>query len=206
MPKSRVVVLGWGSLIWSPETLKVKDRWHEDGPLLPVEFARISRDGRLTLVLRPDARAVNVLWARMSMGNLEEAIGNLAHREGTAEGNVGFVDIIEERSRSNIIPDLPRELREWLIGKGVDAAIWTDLPANFVERAKTELTADSIIGYLESLGGTERIRAEEYVRCTPVQIQTPIRREIGNRLGWTPLPHSLYETSKSCPGRNESGD
>jgi 1-acyl-sn-glycerol-3-phosphate acyltransferase len=49
----RIAVLGWGSLIWSPGNLKIDREWHEDGPFLPIEFARVSQDGRLTLVLFP---------------------------------------------------------------------------------------------------------------------------------------------------------
>ena len=59
----KTVFLGWGSLIWCPCDLKKRGEWHRDGPCLPVEFARISKNGRLNLVLYPDADRVQVLWA-----------------------------------------------------------------------------------------------------------------------------------------------
>jgi len=56
----RIAVLGWGSLIWKPDKPAISAPWHANGPLLPIEFARISLDGRLTLVLCPDD-----LWNRL---------------------------------------------------------------------------------------------------------------------------------------------
>lgn len=85
-----IVCLGWGSLIWRPETLPIRSGWSEDGPCLPVEFARQSRDGRITLVIVPGVRSVRSLWARMSVDRLEVAKEALRVREGnTAMRNIG---------------------------------------------------------------------------------------------------------------------
>ncbi len=78
-----IVVLGWGSLCWDPRKLRIADGWHDDGPHLPVEFARMSSDGRLTLVLfeRAEQQNVQVLWAKMNTTTLNEAIDSLRERE-----------------------------------------------------------------------------------------------------------------------------
>jgi hypothetical protein len=47
----KIVILGWGSLIWDPRDLPHQEPWLDDGPKLPLEFSRISKDRRLTLVI-----------------------------------------------------------------------------------------------------------------------------------------------------------
>jgi hypothetical protein len=52
--------LGWGSLIRDQGKLPVRGTWQGDGPELPVEFARQSTNGRVTLVVTEGARAADL--------------------------------------------------------------------------------------------------------------------------------------------------
>src|SRR5450432_496013 len=45
------VVLAWGSLVWDPGELQTAGKFMANGPLLPIEFCRVSDDGRLTLAI-----------------------------------------------------------------------------------------------------------------------------------------------------------
>ena len=48
----KIAVIGWGSLIWSKRDLEIEGDWIiGGGPVLPLEFSRVSKDGRLTLVI-----------------------------------------------------------------------------------------------------------------------------------------------------------
>jgi len=109
----KIAVLGWGSLIWNPKNLKIKNSWFKDGPYLPVEFARISNDERLTLVLHPNAEKVQVLWAYMDLDDLDEAIENLTNRERTINGCIGFIDMKSQEKRCNAVPECFNDIKQW---------------------------------------------------------------------------------------------
>src|SRR5467141_640090 len=80
----QIACLGWGSLIWDPRELPVRGKWFDDGPMLPIEFARQSSDGRITLVLVPPTFPfVRCLWKPMSVRKLTEARTALGHRESS---------------------------------------------------------------------------------------------------------------------------
>jgi hypothetical protein len=66
----RIAVIGWGSLIWDPRELDRQGRWHTCGPRLPIEFARISKDVRLTLVIVKGADLQQTYWVRSGLDTL----------------------------------------------------------------------------------------------------------------------------------------
>jgi hypothetical protein len=184
----KIAVLGWGSLIWQPRELRISlPIWKTDGPELPVEFARVSMDGRLTLVLYPNAKPVPVLWNIMATHDLDEAIENLIEREGTVRRRIGFIDLTTGESRCNVIPDLKGKIENWAEKKGFDAVIWTDLPPRFKEKTGMDFNAENVIRYLrylEKYNDEAFKRAKEYIIKAPKQIQTEIRKVIEKTFGW----------------------
>ena len=181
----KIAVLGWGSLIWNPRNLEIRDiEWKGDGPLLPIEFARISQDGRLTLVLYPAANPVQVLWNYMAIENLNAAIKNLRVREGTIPEKIGFINLVTGKSRCNVIPDIEIEIKNWAKAKGFDAVIWTDLSSNFENKTNMIFNEDTVINYLKNLEPSKLENAKKYIVKAPKQIRTRIREVIEERLGW----------------------
>lgn len=179
----RIVILGWGSLIWDPGKLAMRGTWHDDGPLLPVEFARISRDGRLTLVLYPGVPTVPVFWAESTALTIDEARENLRIREGQTQlENIGVAPTRAASGRPT--DEHSQTIERWRRRQGFDGVVWTALPANFEDHTERPLTAEDAIRYLLDLPTAQRRAAEEYIRRAPASIQTPLRQAIQHRLGW----------------------
>lgn len=176
----KIAVLGWGSLIWNTRELSVEgDRWYEDGPSLPLEFKRVSRDGRLTLVICPKYSEIASLYAISSFDNLDQALSNLMLREGTTKQHIGFYNVQNgeqqiKRDNNSILP----RLTTWLKEKGLDAVIWTDLPPNFKERTQLDFTIENVRTHLKKLNTESFKLVKQYVVNAPAQIQTKHRAEI----------------------------
>jgi hypothetical protein len=184
-----IAVIGWGSLIWCPGCLRIKTKWRSDGPRLPIEFARISRDGRLTLVILPGSDEQPTYWALSEFGRPEQAVENLAEREGTDLTHVHCLTAGGDAA-CDVPPPVVERLRDWLAAKpDIDVAIWTGLPSNWREKRGCEFSPEDAVCYLRELeSGRDRAattydRAREYVCNAPSHVQTPVRRAM-QRLGW----------------------
>ena len=75
-------ILGWGSLLWDSSTypLKLSSEWLADGPVLPIEFSRVSqsRGGALTLVIDPEHGAeCRTSYAISSRRRLDDVVCDL---------------------------------------------------------------------------------------------------------------------------------
>ncbi len=184
-----IACLGWGSLVWDPRTLPIERQWFADGPLVRVEFARQSADGRITLVLDQSFGLVRSLWALMGIGDLMVAREALRKRECIPKKNAATH--IATWSQGDECPPTMLGLPEWARARGVGAALWTALPPKFagVERIPTET---ELVDYLRQLTGAARDAAERYIRCTPRQIDTPYRRRMEAALQWTFVDPALW--------------
>lgn len=182
----KIACLGWGSLIWDPRELPVRRGWFDDGPMLPIEFARESSDGRITLVLTPEASPVRSLWAIMSVEEIESAKSALAVREGLRKDEhiekwIGWWSA-EARFEGRAID----EIEAWASSLSLDAVVWTALPPGFKGNRGPVPEAHEIVDHLNDLGCEARRHAEAYVRRAPLQIDTNIRRRLEVEFGWLP--------------------
>lgn len=195
-----IAVIGWGSLIWCPGNLRIKTRWRSGGPPLPIEFGRISKDMRLTLVILPGSPNQQTYWALSEFGVIEEARQNLRQREGTKPADIHFLLKKGEASK-----DVPLTVREQIAGwlnqrNDVDAALWTGLPGNWGEKRGKEFSPKDAVEYLVELENDKDStqaaydRARQYVVNAPPGIDTPVRKEMRLR-GWldAQLPQVLFE-------------
>lgn len=174
-----IICLGWGSLIYKPESLAISGGWQEDGPSVSIEYLRQSKDGRLTLVIEPSAPELTVLWAKMQTNDLDEAKENLRQREGDT-----MIKYIGEWTKGNKSPANIPEPANWAKQIDVTATIWTALPAKFNGDNFRKPTIEEAISYLEQLKPHQKYLAEEYIRKTPQQISTKYRSRFEEHFGW----------------------
>ena len=178
---TNIACLGWGSLIWDRRDLPIQRNWFDDGPLVRVEFARKSKDGRVTLVLHPSARPVRSLWALMDVEDMEKAREHLGAREQIPENRWHDLIGVWPENRSECILGL----EEWTRTRQLDAVVWTALDSNFKEEGSS--LEGQVTGHLQSLRDAELEEAKRYVRRAPRQIDTEIRRRLEAELGWSAL-------------------
>ena len=179
-----IVCLGWGSLIWCQKTLPVAGTWRPDAPALPIEFARESRDKRITLVICDGVPAVRTLWAALDVPTLDAAKQVLATREGVKPANIQFSIGWWSTIGASEHPDAAT-IGQWAVRRGFDGVVWTALKPKMGNDYRTP-TQDEVVQHLRELQGSERETAEEYVRLAPRQIVTRYRTAIEDALGWTP--------------------
>lgn len=178
----KIAILGWGSLIWQPKELNYNKEfgWEKEGPSLPIEFARISNNSRLTLVITSNGTEVQTLYTLSNYKTTEEAILDLATREGSSRKNIGYYDKAKNEFSDLNFP-FKDKIIEWIDLTDFDAVIWTNLKENWQEKTKDR------IEYLKSLKGETKNLAEEYIRKTPEQIRTEYRLKIEDELNWLPI-------------------
>lgn len=186
----QIVVIGWGSLIWCPGSLRIETRWRADGPNLPIEFARISEDERLTLVIHPDSALQPTYWAVSELTEVRAARENLKQREHCSLSAIHYYP--RENDGPPIPSEVTRQLEGWLQKhKDIQVVIWTGLETNWSEKfPQVAFSPENAVRYLERLDVERKRtkmaydRAKEYVTNAPPAIQTRVRSLMREK-GWT---------------------
>lgn len=200
----KIVCLAWGSLVWDPRNLRMLGGWHMDGPEVSVEYSRKSNDGRLTLVLTNSSETSPSLYTYLDVDNLDKAAENLGDREGIPIKL--RKEYIGRWSQGDEDPIFIPGLKQWATRMQVEHVVWTNLPPKLkytnLDGGKIETpnpSSDELIAYVIDLKkrytplpkGTDVFSsalflAERYVRLTPQQIRTPLRKFFEQPgIGWT---------------------
>lgn len=189
-----IACLGWGSLVWDLRDLPGRGNWHNDGPLLPIEFARASggrkkedRAEKITLVICPEAPRVRTYWILLDVADMQIARERLAVREYVGadatwtETNTGFWD----RSTGKNHGLEAETIAAWAVAVDLAGVVWTNLPFGLKTSRGVMPSAEEVVAFLRALDPTKQPEAEGYVRQAPAQIDTPYRRLIERELGWS---------------------
>lgn len=166
-----IVCLGWGSLIWRNDGLSCDGDWRADGPLLPIEFARMSQGGEVTLVILDSVPKVPVLWSVMEVPTLAAAAESLRIREGNTRREwIGSWS----RDGGSTAPH-HKTVAAWARTKGFSGVVWTALPPKWAEKIGQVPALSEILNYLSTLETAKQGRAREYILEAPQQITTALR-------------------------------
>jgi len=176
VPKTlKIAILGWGSLVWDPQELRIVKDWVKGGPDLPIELSRLSdKRGHLTYVI--DERHERRSGTRFAVSrdkNLEDAIADLACREGCAAQRIGFVvaESGEYRSRTKLY----QGVKTWAQTSGFDAVLWTDLEPKF----PGEWGVSQAVKWWNTKLEPDRIEdAKTYATRAPKEVDTDLRRRL----------------------------
>jgi hypothetical protein len=178
-----IAILAWGSLIWNPGSLHIEGGWRPGGPALPIEFSRISNNGRLTLVIDEQCGVpVPTRFALSTLGDAQAAVRDLQLREGapTPKG-IGIVDSTGAAGNCHAFKKHPRaaeQIRQWAQESNIKTVIWTAIGPRFIEHTGTPFSVDAAIHYLTSLTAPTKTMALEYIRNAPAEVMTPVRMKV----------------------------
>ena len=185
----RIAILGWGSLINEPRGLAITGEWQKDGPMLWIEFSRISmrgaRAGCLTLVIdeRSDEE-IRTLYVISARTELTQAVDDLQAREGTSSDDIGFCEVADGRFAPNALNRHPKScerIRTWALEKGFEAVIWTALPRRFKDAIGIPFSPAAALNYVDGLPVPTKENALRYIHSAPEQTMTPFRRMLLER-------------------------
>jgi hypothetical protein len=184
----KTAIIAWGSLVSDPRDLGVAGGFKPTGPVFPIEFCRVSRDGRLTLVIDEAVGKLCPTYVAISaFGDLDAAIEDLRLREGMPSAmGVGFVDLGSGKYSSRAVERHPQSvaaINAWAQANGCDAAIWTALASNFHEpgKAAEPFSVKAAIRYLETRDDPTLRTALHYIRKAPQEVRTPVRTAVAQR-------------------------
>jgi hypothetical protein len=156
-------ILCWGSLFWNPGSLDYIEPWQATTLKLPIEFSRISKNGRLTLVVDYDHGVeIPVYVARIPLPALADVRESLREREGCPLKHIGRFGALDGRHSECSEADGYSDYRNHsLVAGGVAAwigttdytsAVWTALPRKF-DWQGIGFTVERAVAYVASLSG-----------------------------------------------------
>lgn len=149
--------------------------------MLPIEFARESADGRITLVLCNGVKAVQSYWCLLSVEDVSAGILALAYREGITSRmakDIGRWNSVDDKSHGMCAA----EITKWAKLQGLDGVAWTNLPCGLRNSRGVMPTEEGVLAHLTQLSGEQLESAKHYVEMAPAQINTGYRRAIVSSL------------------------
>jgi len=200
----KIAILSWGSLIKTGITrgLNIRGEFLTGGPMLPIEFSRISQSGERTgclTVVIDEKNGVHVptQYAVSAHQHLDWALSNLRFVESiTLKYSVGYVNLISGTERGWARENQPYSvdlIKSWAQRNHFDAVIWTGLLSNFEKVTQIPFTVQSAVNYIDGLSPQLKDKALDYIKNVPIEIITPVRSVLSGTISINPPVATLPE-------------
>lgn len=186
----KIAIIGWGSLLWDKDPFfdSKHGDWKEGGPLLPLEFSRISRSrgGILTPVV--DTRHGELSPTAYCLSNREDfmdTVCDLRQREGCLYKYVGWSHL-GPRIVGDPCPNFEvyRQVINWQRANDIEMAVWTGLQPNFQRTTNTRFSISAAMDYLNNLPTEMKLEFSKYVEKLPRFATTPLLEHIRTHYDW----------------------
>ncbi len=206
----KTAILSWGSLIESgvQRGLRIVGEWRRGGPLLPIEFSRISQSGNrekcLTLVIDEENGCdVPTQYAISTFHNLDFTLINLRLVENIRlVHSVGYINLVKGTERGfakQYTPLSCERIKEWARRHEVDAVVWTSLLPNFEKISGMPFTVDNAVRYVKALPEPYQSSARSYILKSPMEVLTPVKTIlIRNWMNETPPSEQYLTSGENC--------
>ena len=186
--KTRIVYIGWGSLLWSSKDLKIIE-WKKSSLKLPLEFSRASDGGfgRLTLVIDTKNGTENNVWiGETEHRNINSALKAIRKREHSKNPQaIAYLNIKANKERvSNTPKHIVDRIRDYAKTNCIDVIIWTDLSSNWEELKYCKFNNENAINYFRFVPMDIQVKILTYIFQASKQgrIQTNFSRYLFKHL------------------------
>ncbi len=181
----KIGILAFGSLVWDSGDLNLeKDKdgkviWL-DGPNMPIEFCRISKNGRLTLAIDEACGCKNTSFYSISQDSLENTVRKLQKREKISDEflnkSISVVHPFAHRANEGA-RKYSKEFLDYLAAWGciesLDCIVFSSLQRRFKDVTGHPFTPQHAINYLFNLEKHAQKGALDYINRNS-RIKSPV--------------------------------
>lgn len=194
---NRIVYISWGPEALDSKNLTVNGDWYLSGPYLPIEYARITKNGSLKAVATTDYGTMAPTFIVMSeFDTIQTAVIELfEYRMNRKADKVEkqflwpdkFNKIVNWTERNDVSKPkskIHRLIRQWLRNvKQYDTAVWYAQKPNFQKKTGMQFHRTNVVKYFEGLPADDRQRALLHLRNMPAEVRTDLADYILKELG-----------------------
>ena len=174
----KIAILAWDSLLVNSKDMFI-EKWRRNGPVLPLEFSRISEDGKLTVVIDCNGGANNKVFYTISKHqSIDNVIKEILSKEKINYENLGVLNVENKTGSPRIFvydKIIIDNITDWAKKNKIDTVIWIALGRKFKDKIGIRFSSLNALNYFLSLDGKTEKLALYYLRRVPKQIKTPTR-------------------------------